>query len=54
MKYRHFFATLVLVFMITSPMLTRAGVALTENGVRTIHLDEYNDYFAARETPVDL
>lgn len=31
-----------------------AATPVTENGVTTIHLDEYNGYFAARETLVDL
>lgn len=31
-----------------------AAVPTTKNGVTTIHLDEYNGYFAAHETIVDL
>ena len=54
MNIRYIFATLVLIFMVTSPWLARADVPITENGVTTIHLDEYNGYFAARETLVDL
>lgn len=54
MKLRYIVSTLALVFMIATPWLARAAVPVTENDVTTIHLDEYNGYFAARETLVDL
>lgn len=34
--------------------LALAGLPQTKNGVTTIHLDEYNGYFAAQETLVQL
>ena len=36
------------------PDWTYAGTPVTKNGVTTIHLDEYNGYFAAQETLADL
>ena len=54
MSFRLTLATLILFCMIFIPLLTRADVPLTDNGVTTIHLDEYNGYFSARETLVDL
>ena len=54
MTLRYFLATFILLIMIFLPWITRADVPLVENGVTTIHLDEYNGYFAARETLVDL
>lgn len=54
MSFRLTLATLILFCMIFIPLLTRADAPLTDNGVTTIHLDEYNGYFSARETLVDL
>ena len=45
-------ALLLLAFLL--PALGNAAPPVTSNGVTTIHLDEYNGYFAAEETLVDL
>lgn len=53
-----FVKNVLLPFLAALSLLTASvGVAappITKNGVTTIHLDEYNGYFAARETLVDL
>ncbi len=54
MIFRYILATLILIVMIFMPWFTRTDVSLTENGIITIHLDEYNGYFAAKETLLDL
>jgi len=39
-----------LVFGVTLAFQAAAGTPVTDNGVTTIHLDQYNGYFAAEET----
>lgn len=46
--------TRALVVLAFATGIAGAAVPTTENGVTTIHLDEYNGYFSARETLVDL
>lgn len=41
MTFRFTLATVILFCMIFIPLLTRADVPLTDNGVTTIHFDEY-------------
>lgn len=45
-------------FLLAVAFIASAGASaatpVTKNGVTTIHLDEYNGYFAARETLVEL
>jgi len=48
------FSTALLVFTLAVAGTSGAATPKTENGVTTIHLDEYNGYFAAQETLVDL
>lgn len=48
------FSRLLLVFTLAVAGFASAATPSTENGVTTIHLDEYNGYFAAQETLVDL
>jgi hypothetical protein len=43
-------AMAALVFGITLAFQAAAATPVTENGVTTIHLDQYNGYFAAQET----
>ncbi len=47
------YGALLLLSMVTTGIVN-AATPTTENGVTTIHLDEYNGYFAARETLVSL
>lgn len=42
------------VFGITLAFQASAGTPVTEDGVTTIHLDQYNGYFAAKETLASL
>lgn len=51
-KIIYLMAVLMLGFTLSSAAL--AEPPKTENGVTTIHLDEYNGYFAARETLASL
>ena len=44
----------LLIFTLAATGFASAATPTTENGVTTIHLDEYNGYFAAQETLVDL
>jgi hypothetical protein len=48
------FRTLLLVFTLAIAGVAGAATPSSENGITTIHLDEYNGYFAAQETLVDL
>jgi hypothetical protein len=54
MTKSNIFSKLLLVFTLAVAGLASAATPSTENGVTTIHLDEYNGYFAAQETLVDL
>jgi len=54
MNQPRLFATLFLLAVLAVPGLAGAAAPVTENGVTTIHLDQHNGYFAARETLVDL
>ena len=45
---------LALTVFLAAPGLTGAEVPATVDGVTTIHLDEYNGYFAAKETLASL
>lgn len=44
----------LLVLALLIPGLGSAAAPVSKDGVTTIHLDEFNGYFAARETLVDL
>jgi hypothetical protein len=44
----------LLVVTLAASSVVGADVPSTTNGVTTIHLDEYNGYFTAQETLVDL
>lgn len=46
--------SVILFAMIATSFSATAGTPPTENGVTTIVLDEYNGYFAARDTLVNL
>lgn len=52
-KYKFFYAFLMFLSLAASGF-SHASTPDTKNGVTTIHLDEYNGYFAARETLVSL
>lgn len=54
MTKSNIFSRLLLVFTLAVAGFASAAPPSTENGVTTIHLDEYNGYFAAQETLVDL
>lgn len=55
MPKRHIAILAVLLgFFMTVGGLAHAAKPVTEDGVTTIHLDEYNGYFAARETLAGL
>ncbi len=54
MTPRFLSALATLVFAITLAFQAAAGTPVTENGVTTIHLDQYNGYFAAEETLAGL
>ncbi len=45
---------LLLFVALAATGITHAATPSTTNGVTTIHLDEYNGYFAAQETLVSL
>lgn len=44
----------LLLIALTATGISQAAAPTTKNGVTTIHLDEYNGYFAAQETLVSL
>ena len=44
----------LLLIALTATGISQAATPSTENGVTTIHLDEFNGYFAAQETLVSL
>ncbi len=44
----------LIVLALLIPGLVNASPPVTKDGVTTIHLDEFNGYFAAQETLVDL
>ena len=44
----------LLLLILTTTGITQATTPTTTDGVTTIHLDEYNGYFAAQETLVSL
>lgn len=52
-KFKFFYAFLMFLSLAASGF-TYAATPTTKDGVTTIHLDEYNGYFAARETLVSL
>jgi hypothetical protein len=54
MSLKKFLAHTLVVIAFATAGSVNAAVPTTENGVTTIHLDEYNGYFAAEETLVDL
>lgn len=54
MSTTNIFSAWLLVLALAFTGVTAADTPATENGVTTIHLDEHNGYFAARETLVNL
>ncbi|NNG12177.1 MAG: hypothetical protein HKM88_02900 [Halobacteria archaeon] len=54
MKISNLIRTTFLVFALGLSGLAAAGTPVTENGVTTINLDEYNGYFSASETLASL
>jgi len=50
----NFLYGLALLIALTATGLVNAATPTTNNGVTTIHLDEYNGYFAAQETLAGL
>ena len=50
----NFLYGLALLIALTATGLVNAATPTTKNGVTTIHLDEYNGYFAAQETLASL
>lgn len=54
MKISNLLRTTFLAFALGLGGLAAAGTPVTENGVTTINLDEYNGYFAASETLASL
>ncbi len=54
MSLKKFLAQTLVVIAFATAGGANAATPTTENGVTTIHLDEYNGYFAAKETLVDL
>ena len=53
-RLTHSILSVVLLALFTVSFSASAGTPPTENGVTTIILDEYNGYFSARDTLVDL
>lgn len=49
-----FISALILVAVVIVSGVVNAATPTTNNGVTTIHLDEYNGYFAAQETLAGL
>lgn len=54
MNRKNFIYVLVLFLTMVATGVVSAATPTTKNGVTTIHLDEYNGYFAAQETLVSL
>jgi len=54
MKIRTLLISSLLAVTLVFPSLSFAAAPVTSNGVTTIHLDEYNGYFAANETLAGL
>jgi hypothetical protein len=54
MNTRKALGLLALTALLSMPGLAGADVPTTVDGVTTIHLDEYNGYFAAQETLASL
>lgn len=54
MNLSNLFRTVLLAVALGPAGLAVAGTPVTEDGVTTIHLDEYNGYFAAGETLAGL
>ena len=53
-RLTHNILSVILLALFTLSISVSAGTPPTENGVTTIVLDEYNGYFSARDTLVDL
>ncbi|MCU0834714.1 MAG: hypothetical protein MUC77_09815 [Chromatiaceae bacterium] len=51
---RKTYHSLLLGGLLLASSLGFAGTPVTDNGVTTIHLDQYGGYFSARETLADL
>lgn len=54
MMFRNLLLTLLLAASLLASGIGNAAPPETRNGVTTIHLDEYNGYFAAQETLAGL
>jgi len=54
MNIKNFLYGALLLLSLAATGVVNAATPTTENGVTTIHLDEYNGYFAAQETLVSL
>ncbi len=54
MQIRTLLTSLLLSFALAVPGLGLASTPVTKDGVTTIHLDEYNGYFTAKETLAGL
>lgn len=54
MKNIKLLSRLLLMLSLAVTGFSYAGAPTTKDGVTTIHLDEYNGYFAAKETLVNL
>ena len=54
MKMKNLMSNIVLSIALSAAAFANAATPVTSNGVTTIHLDEFNGYFAARETLAEL
>lgn len=54
MRYLILFRGVLGLLLLSISAAAFAAIAVIKDGVTTIHLDEYNGYFAAKETLVDL
>ena len=54
MNTKNFLYGFLLLLTLTATGITQAATPTTKDGVTTIHLDEYNGYFAAQETLASL
>lgn len=54
MNAKNLLQGLLLLIALTATGISQAATPTTKDGVTTIHLDEYNGYFAAQETLVSL
>ena len=54
MNTKNFLYGLLLLLTMLATSVTNAATPTTKDGVTTIHLDEYNGYFAAQETLASL